>query len=67
MRMRTCRQAQQMQQAQHMMHPQAHMHAVQRPGAAQTVKVSSRMRPPMPPLVSLYGDVVPSSATQRRS
>ncbi len=60
-------QAQQMQQAQHMMHPQAHMHAVQRPGAAQTVKVSSRTRAPMPPLVSLYGDVVPSSATQRRS
>lgn len=37
------------------------------PGTAQTMKVSSRSRPPLQPLVSLYGDVVPSSATQRRS
>ncbi len=43
---------------------QMHMQAMQRPaGMAQTMKVSSRTRPP---LVSLYGDVVPSSAVQQR-
>ncbi|CDW99829.1 hypothetical protein [Sporisorium scitamineum] len=46
---------------------QAQQHAqmasgVQRPTMAQTAKVSSRSRARMPPLVSLYGDVVPSSA-----
>lgn len=59
------------------LHAQAYMHAqqaqmhakvaVQRPMLAQTAKVSSRARPPLQPLVSLYGDVVPSSAMQRRT
>ena len=35
---------------------------LQRPTMAQTAKISSRTRPKMTPLVSLYGDVVPSSA-----
>lgn len=44
----------------HQAHAQAY---VAQPFMAQTAKVSSRMRPRMPaPLVSLYGDVVPSSA-----
>ncbi|TKY90639.1 hypothetical protein EX895_000637 [Sporisorium graminicola] len=50
-------QAQQQQQ-----HAQQMMGGVQRPTMAQTAKVSSRPRSRMPPLVSLYGDVVPSSA-----
>ncbi|SJX60452.1 uncharacterized protein SRS1_11773 [Sporisorium reilianum f. sp. reilianum] len=49
------------------LHAQAYVQAqmaagVQRPTMAQTAKVSSRPRARMPPLVSLYGDVVPSSA-----
>lgn len=49
----------------------AQMAAVQRPTmVAQTQgvgKVSSRQRPGLAPLVSLYGDIVPSSAMQRRT
>ncbi|PWZ02611.1 hypothetical protein BCV70DRAFT_3267 [Testicularia cyperi] len=52
-------------QLQQMQHPQ-HL-SMQRPTQAQTVKVSSRMRPNHPPLVSLYGNVVPSSAMQRQT
>ncbi|KAF6766808.1 hypothetical protein PSEUBRA_000427 [Kalmanozyma brasiliensis GHG001] len=53
------------------LHAQAYLQAQQRayllpPTLAQTARVGSRSRPRMPPLVSLYGGVVPSSAQLQR-